>query len=100
MADELSVKMMRDPDLALETHAREELGYTPGQTGRPLQAAASSFVTFALGAFIPLLPWLFTAAPPPSFGRWRWGPWPHWWWGRRCRSSPVGGGSGRPDVSC
>ena len=60
MADELSVKMMRDPDLALETHAREELGYTPGQTGRPLQAAASSFVTFALGAFIPLLPWLFT----------------------------------------
>ncbi len=59
MADELSVKMMRDPDLALETHAREELGYTPGQTGRPFQAALSSFVTFALGAFIPLLPWLF-----------------------------------------
>ena len=60
MADELSVKMMRDPELALETHAREELGYTPGQTGRPLQAALSSFITFALGAFIPLLPWLVT----------------------------------------
>ena len=52
--------MMRDPDLALETHAREELGFTPGETGNPLQAAASSFVMFALGAFIPLLPWLFT----------------------------------------
>ena len=36
MAEELSVKMMRDPELALETHAREELGFTPGQTGKPL----------------------------------------------------------------
>ena len=61
LAEELSVKMMRNPDLALETHAREELGYTPGHTGRPLQAAVSSFVTFALGALIPLLPWLFTS---------------------------------------
>ena len=60
MADELSGKMMRDPDLALETHAREELGFTPGETGNPFQAAASSFVMFALGAFIPLLPWLLT----------------------------------------
>jgi vacuolar iron transporter family protein len=61
MADELSVKMMRDPELALETHAREELGINPQETGRPLQAAASSFVMFALGAFIPLLPWLITS---------------------------------------
>jgi VIT1/CCC1 family predicted Fe2+/Mn2+ transporter len=60
MADELSVKMMRNPDLALETHAREELGFTPGETGRPFQAAASSFVMFAVGAFIPLAPWLIT----------------------------------------
>jgi vacuolar iron transporter family protein len=61
MADELSVKMMRDPELALETHAREELGINPEQTGNPLQAAASSFVMFALGAFIPLVPWLVTS---------------------------------------
>lgn len=61
MADELSVKMMSDPDLALETHAREELGINPEQTGNPLQAAGSSFVMFATGAFIPLLPWLITS---------------------------------------
>jgi vacuolar iron transporter family protein len=61
LAAELSTKMMRDPEMALETHAREELGFSPGQTGNPLQAAASSFVTFALGAFIPLLPWLFAS---------------------------------------
>jgi VIT1/CCC1 family predicted Fe2+/Mn2+ transporter len=60
LARELSAKMMRDPDLALETHAREELGFTPGETGKPLQAAASSFLMFAIGAFIPLLPWLIT----------------------------------------
>ena len=61
MAEELSVKMMQNPDLALETHAREELGFTPGDTGKPTQAAFSSFVMFAVGAFIPLLPWLFTS---------------------------------------
>jgi len=61
MADELSVKMMSDPELALETHAREELGINPGETGKPLQAASSSFVMFAIGAFIPLLPWLITS---------------------------------------
>jgi VIT1/CCC1 family predicted Fe2+/Mn2+ transporter len=61
MADELSVKMMSDPELALETHAREELGINPAETGNPLQAAGSSFVMFALGAFIPLVPWLITS---------------------------------------
>jgi VIT1/CCC1 family predicted Fe2+/Mn2+ transporter len=58
MAHELSVKMMSSPELALETHAREELGINPEETGNPLQAAVSSFVMFAIGAFIPLLPWL------------------------------------------
>ncbi len=61
MAEELSVKMMRDPELALETHAREELGIVPDQTGNPVQAACASFAAFALGAFIPLLPWLITS---------------------------------------
>jgi VIT1/CCC1 family predicted Fe2+/Mn2+ transporter len=61
MADELSGKMMRDPEIALETHAREELGIDPTRTGRPFQAAAFSFVTFAVGALVPLLPWLVTA---------------------------------------
>ena len=63
MAEELSVKMMADPELALETHAREELGINPEETGNPLQAAGSSFVMFAIGAFIPLLPWLVTSGP-------------------------------------
>jgi VIT1/CCC1 family predicted Fe2+/Mn2+ transporter len=59
IAQQLAGEMMRDPDLALETHAREELGIDPGSLGSPNRAAASSFVTFALGALVPLLPWFF-----------------------------------------
>lgn len=60
IADELASHMMRDPKLALETHAREELGIDPSSLGRPLAASASSFVSFASGALLPLLPWFFT----------------------------------------
>lgn len=58
-ADELASQMMRDPDVALETHAREELGIDPKALGSPLGAAGSSFASFAVGALAPLLPWLF-----------------------------------------
>ncbi len=64
LAEELSAKMMRNPQLALETHAREELGFTPGHTGNPVQAAVSSFAAFAVGALIPLLPWFFIGGTP------------------------------------
>jgi VIT1/CCC1 family predicted Fe2+/Mn2+ transporter len=67
LAQELSVKMMRDPEIALETHAREELGIDPRHTGNPIQAAGASFVMFALGAFVPLLPWLVTSGTPAIF---------------------------------
>ena len=40
---------------ALGAHAREELGITPNQAARPLQAALTSAATFAVGAAIPLL---------------------------------------------
>lgn len=49
--------VMRDPELALEAHAREELGIDPRSLGSPARAAASSFVAFAAGAILPLLPW-------------------------------------------
>ncbi len=59
-ATQLATMMMRDPETALETHAREELGIDPGSLGSPVVAAVSSFATFALGALLPLLPWLVT----------------------------------------
>ena len=57
-ARELSEKMMADPATALEVHAREELGIDPGELGSPVQAAGASFVTFAVGALIPLIAFL------------------------------------------
>lgn len=59
LAFDLATSMMRDPDLALETHAREELGIDPDALGSPVGAALASFATFSVGALLPLLPWLF-----------------------------------------
>jgi vacuolar iron transporter family protein len=61
MADQLAAEMMRDPQTALETHAREELGIDPNQLGSPRLAATSSFVAFCIGAVVPLLPWFFAS---------------------------------------
>ena len=57
-AERMSAQLMADPDIALETHAKEELGVDPSALGSPWLAAVSSFVSFAVGAFIPLIPWL------------------------------------------
>ena len=95
-----------DPQLALETHAREELGISPEHLGSPVQSALSSFFTFALGAFIPLVPWLITrgtaaivasvvlSASPPSRSASCWPPSPS---GRccapRCASCSITAGA-------
>ena len=60
-AREVAEAMMRDPDMALETHAREELGIDPGQLGSPPAAALSSFASFSVGALVPLVPWFVAA---------------------------------------
>lgn len=61
LAGRLSADLMRDPDLALRTHAREELGVDPSATGSPWSAAISSLIAFTIGAFIPLIPWIVTS---------------------------------------
>ena len=71
LADEVAGVVMQDPHVALETHAREELGLDPDELGSPWGAAASSFITFAVGAAIPLLPFVFgsgTAAALAAVG--------------------------------
>ena len=65
LSDQLATELMKDPEVALETHAREELGLDPREgLGSPFAAAGSSFVTFALGAFVPLLPFLVSSGTP------------------------------------
>ena len=62
LADQLAGELMKDPEVALDTHAREELGLDPREgLGSPSAAAGSSFVMFAAGAFVPLLPFLVTS---------------------------------------
>ncbi len=56
-ARELAETVHQDPEVALETHAREELGVDPSQLGSPVGAATSSFAAFSLGALVPLVPW-------------------------------------------
>jgi VIT1/CCC1 family predicted Fe2+/Mn2+ transporter len=58
IAEQAARALMRDPKVALETHAREELGLDPDSLGSPWGAAASSFAAFAVGALIPLVPFL------------------------------------------
>jgi vacuolar iron transporter family protein len=58
-AQELAEAVMLDPEVALEVHAREELGVDPSATGNPVSAAVSSFLAFTFGALVPLLPWFF-----------------------------------------
>jgi len=59
LAARLAEELMRDPQVALDTHAREELGLDPQEgLGSPWAAAGSSFATFSVGAAIPLIPFL------------------------------------------
>jgi VIT1/CCC1 family predicted Fe2+/Mn2+ transporter len=56
----LATQIMSDKDSALETLAREELGVDPKELGGSAwEAAITSFVLFAAGAIIPVIPFLF-----------------------------------------
>ncbi|MBH5334349.1 VIT1/CCC1 transporter family protein [Streptomyces pactum] len=61
LAREVAEQLSRDPEQALEIHAREELGVDPDDLPSPTVAAISSFGSFALGALLPVLPYLLGA---------------------------------------
>ena len=70
-AGRLAQRMIADPEHALDTLAREELGLNPDELGSPIGAAASSFVSFAAGALLPLAPFLIApgaSALPAAIG--------------------------------
>lgn len=60
-------RLMADPEAALDTLVREELGLDPGQLGSPWGAAGGSFLAFSAGAAVPVVPYLL-AAGPLAFG--------------------------------
>lgn len=59
-AKQLSKQLLRDPGAALDVLAREELGLDPDELGGSARTAAmASFVLFAIGAILPLVPFVF-----------------------------------------
>jgi vacuolar iron transporter family protein len=67
-AKALAKRLIGDKDKALDTLAREELGIDPNDLGgSPWEAAGASFLLFAVGALVPVLPFVFadgsTAVP-------------------------------------
>ena len=61
LADEVARQIHADPENAVAVHAREELGVDPGDLASPMVAAVSSFGSFAVGALVPVVPFLFGA---------------------------------------
>src|SRR5262245_34731156 len=57
-ADTIAARLFEDPERALDTLIREELGLDPSELGSPVGAAGGSFVAFALGAAVPVIPYL------------------------------------------
>jgi VIT1/CCC1 family predicted Fe2+/Mn2+ transporter len=57
-AEDLAARIVANPETAIDTLAREELGLDPSTLGRPFSAAVSSFVAFAAGATLPVFPYL------------------------------------------
>jgi len=62
LARQVAEQLSSDPEQALEIHAREELGIDPSDLPSPAVAAISSFGSFALGALLPVLPYLLGAS--------------------------------------
>ena len=58
LADQVAQQVSTNPEEALGMHVREELGVDHHELPSPLTAAGASLATFAVGALIPLLPYL------------------------------------------
>jgi VIT1/CCC1 family predicted Fe2+/Mn2+ transporter len=58
LASRLARRVVKEPEIALDLMARQELGLDPDELGSPTRAAVSSFLCFAGGALLPILPFL------------------------------------------
>ena len=65
-AERLADRLLENPDTALDTLVREELGLDPTQLGSPWTASIGSFFAFAAGAIVPVLAY-FSGAGWPQF---------------------------------
>ncbi|HEY6481819.1 MAG TPA: VIT1/CCC1 transporter family protein [Streptosporangiaceae bacterium] len=66
LARRVAEQVSAHPDAALRVHVREELGVDYQDLPSPVAAGGASLLTFALGALIPLLPYLAGFASLPA----------------------------------
>jgi VIT1/CCC1 family predicted Fe2+/Mn2+ transporter len=64
VAREMAAQIHRNPENAVKVHAREELGVDVDDLASPMLAAVSSFFSFAVGALIPVLPYVLGIEAP------------------------------------
>ena len=60
-AEAIAARMFADPEHALDTLVREELGLDPDELGSAWGAAGGSFVAFGIGALVPVIPYVLTS---------------------------------------
>ena len=60
-ADLIVDRLMGDPEQALDAFVRDEIGLSAETMGSPVTAAIGSMLAFAVGAFVPLMPYLLFA---------------------------------------
>jgi VIT1/CCC1 family predicted Fe2+/Mn2+ transporter len=60
--------LMKNPEKAIDTFVREEIGLSAETMGSPLAAGIGSWLAFATGAAVPLLPFILLGAGGPAFG--------------------------------
>lgn len=66
-AHQLAKLMIDNPETGLNTLAREELGLNPEDLVSPIGAMIASFLSFAVGAAVPLMPFLFSRSSSTLF---------------------------------
>jgi vacuolar iron transporter family protein len=62
-AETIAARLFEQPERALDTLIREELGLDPSELGSPVGAATGSFIAFGAGAAVPVVPYLVTSGP-------------------------------------
>jgi VIT1/CCC1 family predicted Fe2+/Mn2+ transporter len=63
-ASRTAAEILKNPESALDTLVREELGLDPGDLGSPWAAALASFALFSVGAVVPIVPFLLAKGTP------------------------------------
>ncbi len=66
-AARIAHRLFADPETALDTLVREELGLDPDDLGSPWGAAIGSFIAFGFGALVPVVPYLFGTGGPAFY---------------------------------